>query len=112
MGDVQCVFCKIVAGEIPAKVEYQDEDVVGFRDIKPAAPVHLIMVPRKHISGLDKVGEGDVDLLGKIQLAIKMAAEKMGVSDGFLVNLNAGIYQEVPHIHYHLKGGFKKGGVE
>ncbi|MBI2008138.1 HIT domain-containing protein [Candidatus Amesbacteria bacterium] len=109
---MDCLFCKIVAGEVPAKLEYEDEEVVGFWDIKPAAPVHLIMVPRKHISGLDKVGEEDVDLLGKIQLAIKMAAEKMGVSDGFQVSLNAGYFQEVPHIHYHLKGGFAKGGVE
>ena len=109
---MDCLFCKIVGGEVPAKVEYEDEFVVGFRDVNPGAPVHLIMVPRKHISGLGKVSEEDVDLLGRIQLAISKAAQKLGVSDGFLVNLNAGYFQEVPHIHYHLKGGFKKGGVE
>lgn len=109
---MDCLFCKIVAGEVPAKVEYEDDFVVGFWDVNPVARVHLIMVPKRHISGLDRVSEGDVELLGKVQLAIKKAAEKMGIINGFQVNLNAGYFQEVPHIHYHLKGGFKKGGME
>lgn len=105
-----CIFCKIIAGEVPVTHEYSDAEVVVFKSNKPLASVHLLIVPRKHITSLKEVGDEDEKVLGKIQITARKMAEKFGITDGYKVSINAGKYQEVPHLHYHLLSGFKEGG--
>lgn len=102
-----CIFCKIVAGQIPAAVVYSDDDVFAFRDINPAAPKHVIVIPRKHIPSLVDAGPEDASLLGKMYLGANAVAKKEGLHDGFRCVLNCGrnAGQEVPHIHMHILGG-------
>ena len=103
-----CIFCRIVKGEIPADVVYKDEDVVAFRDINPQAPVHVLVVPCRHIAELNETADSDVELLGKlIRTAVKLAAQ-LGVAEtGYRLVLNQGrdAGQSVDHIHLHLLGG-------
>lgn len=103
MGD-ECIFCKIVDGLVSAKIEYQDDEVVAIWDVKPQAPVHVLVMPKKHVND---VKEADSIILGKLQKVIGELAEKLNITNGYQVLLNAGRYQEVPHLHYHLKGGMK-----
>jgi histidine triad (HIT) family protein len=104
---MDCLFCKIIAGEIPAKIIYQDEKVVAFDDINPQAPHHK-MVPRKHIATLNEVTEEDSALLGyMVQSATKLAKELKLAEKGYRVvfNCNSAGGQTVYHIHLHLLGG-------
>ena len=109
MAEKDCVFCKIVAGEIPSKQVYQDEEIIAFHDISPKTPVHILVVPQKHISKLSEADDSDGELLGKIQLVCAKVAEDAGIGDAFRVlNFNgerAG--QTVFHIHYHVRGGWE-----
>ena len=105
-----CVFCKIVAGEIPAKFVYEDEEIVAFPDIHPQADTHILIVPREHISGLPDVSDEHQKLLGRIQVKIAEIAKDQQVNSGYKVLVNAGRFQEVPHLHFHLLGGNQKGG--
>lgn len=110
MGD--CIFCKIINKEIPSKVVYEDERAMAFNDINPVAPVHVLIVPKKHIPSMNDIGEEDADYIFAIHMAAKKVAESLGISsDGFrLINncgKNAG--QTVFHLHYHLIGGRKLG---
>ena len=103
-----CIFCKIIKGEIPSKNVYEDEHVVAFHDISPIAPVHILMIPKKHISSLLDIKEEDKELLGHMHIALQEVAKEMGVADsGFRVVTNTGSHgqQTVFHIHYHLIGG-------
>jgi histidine triad (HIT) family protein len=107
----QCIFCKIVEGSIPAKIVYQDEDCVVFHDINPAAPVHLLMVPLKHVVSMQDILPEDALWLGRMlakvpQLAIQNGCNP-GPAGGFRLTTNAGIEggQEVPHLHFHILGG-------
>ena len=103
-----CVFCRIVAGEIPGDVVYRDNDVVAFRDINPQAPVHVVVVPRKHIASLNQFLEFDRDLLGKMMLAGKLVAKTEKVSEnGYRLVMNCGPDggQVVSHAHLHVLGG-------
>ncbi|MDP1743580.1 MAG: HIT domain-containing protein [Candidatus Amesbacteria bacterium] len=90
---------------MPVIKEYEDDEVVVFKSNRPEAPVHLLVVPRRHIESLKNAQDNDIQVLGKIQLMAKKMAEKFEISDGYKVMVNAGKFQEVPHIHYHLKGG-------
>lgn len=99
-----CVFCKIVAGEIPATKEYEDDSVVAFRDIHPSAPVHVLIVPKTHVVN---TAEADTALLGYLQKKAEELVTKLNISDGYQIILNGGRFREVPHLHYHLKGGMK-----
>jgi histidine triad (HIT) family protein len=105
-----CIFCKIVKGEIPSKKEYEDYDLVVFHDIHPLAPVHVLIVPRKHIPRLSETADSDRELLGKILIVAKTVASKLGISDAFRVTVanGEGAGQSVPHMHFHLTGGWKK----
>ncbi len=109
-----CVFCKIVAGKIPSTKVYEDEDVLAFNDINPLAPIHVLVVPKKHIDKLVSAQKEDVMLLGKIQLAAAEVAGKLGIEKAFRVlNANgAGAGQSVFHLHYHVRGGWKGGAPE
>ena len=110
MKEKDCVFCKIIAGELPANFEYEDEDVVAFRDIEPSAPTHVLVIPKRHIKSLAESKDADIELLGKIQIIAKKVAEKCNIADGFKVVTNSGAKagQIVHHIHYHVMGGWKK----
>ena len=103
-----CVFCKIAAGDIPSTRLYQDEDVVAFRDLHPQAPVHILIIPRKHIASVAEMNEEDVPLLGKICLVAKALAEQEGIAESgyrLIANTRKDSGQEVPHLHFHLIGG-------
>ena len=103
-----CIFCKIAAGAIPVKPVYQDEQLVAFADINPAAPVHALVIPRKHFASLADVGEADKELLGHAMLTLPKIAGQLGLAaDGFRVVLNTGKNggQTVMHLHWHILGG-------
>jgi histidine triad (HIT) family protein len=103
-----CIFCKIIKGEIPCKKEFEDEDVLVFHDTYPLAPVHLLVVPKKHISKLSDATADDQMLLGKIQLVAAKVAKDLGIGEAFRVlNANGTLAgQTVFHIHYHVRGGW------
>ncbi|MFV1917744.1 MAG: histidine triad nucleotide-binding protein [Patescibacteria group bacterium] len=105
-----CIFCKIVKGEIPSKKVYENDRVLVFHDINPVAPVHVLVIPKLHIKSLSGVKEKDRDILGEIQVVTAKAAEKLGISKAFrLVTASGGkAGQEIFHLHYHLVGGWKK----
>jgi histidine triad (HIT) family protein len=103
-----CLFCRIAAGKIPAKLVHQDEDAVAFVDINPQAPTHLLVIPRKHISTLNELAPEDDALLGRVfRVAAKLAAERGIAADGWraVVNTNRGAGQTVFHVHVHVLGG-------
>jgi histidine triad (HIT) family protein len=106
-----CIFCKIGRGEIPAKKVYEDDDFVAFHDINPAAPVHLLLIPRRHIASMQDVMPEDAGWLGRMMvLAPRLAAENgcnPGPQGGFRIVANSGVEggQEVPHLHLHIIGG-------
>ena len=104
---MDCLFCKIVAGDIPSEKLYEDDDVIAFRDINAQAPLHLLVVPRKHLASLDEAGVDDGELLGKILLVARRLAEDNGAAGGYRVvnNCGASAGQSVFHIHFHLLGG-------
>lgn len=105
---MDCLFCKIVNNEIPSKKVYEDEHVVAFHDINPIAPVHVLMIPKKHISSLLAIAPEDKELIGHLHLALQNVAETMDLKDsGFRVITNIGQHgqQTVFHLHYHLIGG-------
>ncbi len=106
-----CLFCKIIKGKTKTKFLYQDKDVVAFRDINPKAPIHVLIVPRKHIAKLQDIGDNDKELLGQIFLvARKMAQSEKIAESGYkvVVNCGEGAGQIVPHLHFHLLGGWRK----
>jgi histidine triad (HIT) family protein len=103
-----CIFCKIVMGEILSRKVYENESVLAFKDMNPQAPVHIIVIPKKHISGLIAVSRKDVEILGYVQLAVVEIAKKIPeMENGFRLVNNCGTDggQMIFHIHYHLLGG-------
>jgi histidine triad (HIT) family protein len=103
-----CIFCKIVAKEIPVQPVYEDEDVIAFPDINPQAPVHVLVIPKKHIANLLEATDEDQQLLAKIHSVIRRLAGELGVAnDGFrlVVNTKDNGGQTVHHLHFHLLGG-------
>jgi histidine triad (HIT) family protein len=103
-----CIFCKIIHGEIPSEIVYQDEEILAFKDIHPVAPVHILVIPKKHIASVNELTPEDAAVVGKIFLVIKDLAEKSGVAAaGYRVVANCGENggQEVGHLHFHLLGG-------
>jgi histidine triad (HIT) family protein len=105
--DPNCIFCKIAAGEIPSKKVYEDADAIAFHDIKPHAPVHFLIVPKKHIPSLMEVTPGDEALLGKLTALAPKLAQEQGLK-GFKLAVNTGREggQEVFHLHLHVLGGW------
>lgn len=103
-----CIFCKIAGGEIPAQVVLETDDVICFEDVNPQAPVHLLIVPKKHVTPRDESLIDDQQLIGKIYLCARQAAEQVGINQsGFRLISNTGkdAGQEVDHLHFHVLGG-------
>jgi len=108
MAEQNCLFCKIVAGEIPAAKIYEDERAVVFRDINPQAPTHALVIPRRHVASLNEASEADEALLGHLLLAAARVARAEGHADGgyrTVINTGAGAGQTVFHVHVHVLGG-------
>ncbi len=103
---MDCLFCKIVAGEIPARKFYEDDQVVAFHDIGPQAPVHFLVIPKRHIRTLNDLGEDDKGLLGHITFTAQRLARELGCEQGFrlVMNCNEQGGQTVYHIHMHVLG--------
>jgi len=107
-----CIFCKIIKGEIPSNKVYEDDEILAFHDINPAAPIHILVIPKKHISMLTDLRKEDEALVGKIYTTINKIAEKEGFKEqGYRVIANCGkdSGQEVMHIHFHILAGKKLG---
>lgn len=110
---MDCIFCKIINKEIPSKIVYEDDEVLAFEDIAPQAPIHIVVIPKKHIAKITEIEKEDETLIGKIYSVInKIAREKQIAEEGFRVIINCGENggQEVKHIHFHLLGGKKLSG--
>ena len=105
--DSNCIFCKIVRGEIPSRKVYEDDDVLAFHDIQPVAPVHFMLVPKKHIAMLSEATAADARVLGKILTLAGKLAREQGSPEGFRTIINTGRIgrQDVKHVHVHIIGG-------
>ncbi|MGB2884629.1 MAG: histidine triad nucleotide-binding protein [Dehalococcoidia bacterium] len=109
---MDCIFCRIISGEIPSDILYQDEQVVAFRDINPKATVHLLLVPRKHIKSVAELSEDEASIMGHLVTVANRLAREAGISEkGYRLVVNSGPEggQEVPHLHLHLLGGRQMG---
>lgn len=105
--NLDCIFCKIVNKEIPAEVVYEDDKIIAFKDIAPAAPVHILFIPKKHIDSVNFLNEEHIDLIGEVFLKMKEIAQKLDIADeGYRIVNNCGKLggQTVDHIHFHLLG--------
>ena len=102
-----CIFCKIVAGEIPADIVHQDEEVIVFRDVNPKADVHLLLVPKAHVASLDELTPEHDALVARMMRMLPQLAREQGLDRGYrtIINTGPGGGQEVPHLHIHLLGG-------
>lgn len=103
-----CLFCKILAGEIPAEVVFESETAVAFRDVNPQAPTHVLVIPRKHIATINDIDDEDQALVGSLYMAAKSIAASEGIAeDGYraVMNCNGSAGQSVFHIHLHVLGG-------
>ena len=103
-----CLFCKILAGDIPADIIYESDSVIAFRDISPQAPTHVLIIPRRHIATIHDLEESDRETIGNLYLAAKEIAADEGLSESgyrVVMNCNRGAGQSVFHIHLHLLGG-------
>ena len=107
-----CLFCKIIKGEIPSNKVYEDEEILAFKDINPVAPIHILVIPKKHIDSLAHMEKEDEMIVGKIYGVINKIAEEQGFKEnGYRVIVNCGkdAGQEVMHLHFHLLAGKKFG---
>jgi histidine triad (HIT) family protein len=112
MSDTSCLFCRIIAGEIPSKKVHEDDLAIAFHDISPQAPTHLLIVPKKHIASLNETSQDDQALLGHLTLVASKLAGQLGLAaNGYRTVINTGIGagQSVWHIHLHLLGGRELG---
>ena len=103
-----CLFCKIAAGEIPCDQVHADDDFIAFRDINPQAPVHVLVIPRRHLTSPNALSDDDADLAGRRQPAGTRVADQLGLADTgyrFVVNCGQDGCQTVPHLHLHILGG-------
>lgn len=108
-----CLFCKIINKEIPAAIRYEDDRFMAFDDINPKAKVHILLIPKKHISSIAALDESDSSLIGQMVLLAKKIAEDSGIAEGFRLVFNSGADsgQEVDHLHMHILGGNRLGPI-
>lgn len=107
-----CIFCRIIAKEIPSEVLYEDEDILAFKDINPVAPVHILLIPKKHIISVNDLIDQDAQVIGRIFIVLKKLAAQLGIAEsGYRVVTNTGKDggQVVDHLHFHLIGGKELG---
>lgn len=107
-----CLFCKIVKGEIPSNKVYEDEDILAFYDINPATPIHILVIPKKHIANHNDLTDEDSELIAKMHRVINQIAEEKGFKEkGYRLIMNCGedSGQEVKHLHFHILAGKKMG---
>ena len=105
---MDCIFCQIASGKIPSDIVYQDKEIVAFRDINPKAPVHILIIPKKHIASLNQLSQSDTALMGRMVAVASRLAKDEGVAEkGYRLTINCGKEggQLVPHLHMHLLGG-------
>jgi histidine triad (HIT) family protein len=102
-----CLFCRIIRGELPSKKIYEDADSCAIEDIRPQAPTHVLIIPKKHIRGLKEAETEDAEVLGHLQLVAAQIARERGIEDGYrtILNVGPGAGQSVFHLHLHLIGG-------
>lgn len=109
---MDCLFCKIVAGDIPSSKVYEDEQILAFRDIAPAAPVHVLFIPKAHIAGVREITAENAAVVAHIFSMIPQVAQELGITDYRVVSNNgADAGQTVHHLHFHLLGGATLGGM-
>ena len=108
---MDCLFCKIIAGEIPSEKGYEDGNVLAFKDINPQAPVNILVIPKTHIESADKITENNNSEVGAVFAAIPKIAAESGLANGYRVVTNVGEdgCQSVKHLHFHILGGTKLG---
>ncbi|MGN1110552.1 MAG: histidine triad nucleotide-binding protein [Oscillospiraceae bacterium] len=106
---MDCIFCKIIAGEIPSTKVYEDDEILAFRDINPQAPTHILVIPKKHIAGVHEINAENSAIVAKIFVKIAEIAKQEGLENGYRVVSNVGEDggQTVPHLHFHILGGKK-----
>ena len=104
-----CIFCKIIKGEIPSDKVYEDDEILAFKDINPIAPIHVLIIPKKHIDSINEINNEDELLIGKIFIVIKKLAKEFNLDNGYRIVNNCGEDggQAVKHLHFHLLGGRK-----
>ena len=105
---MDCLFCRIIAGEIPSDKVYEDEDLFAFRDIDPKAPTHILVIPKMHIQSVNQIDKDNADLISKAYLVLKKLAEEESIQQSgyrIVVNTNEDGGQTVGHLHFHLLGG-------
>ena len=110
--DENCIFCKIIKGEMPSNKVYEDDEILAFKDINPAAPIHILVIPKKHIKSLAEMKDGEEKIISEIYKVINEIAEKQGFKEkGYRVIVNCGKDggQEVGHLHFHLLAGKQLG---
>lgn len=102
-----CIFCRIAGKDVAAKIVHEDDEIVAFRDLSPQAPVHVLVIPRRHIASLDHAVEADRELLGRMMLVAKAVAEQERLASGYRIvtNCGPGAGQSVLHLHLHVLGG-------
>src|SRR4051812_13725250 len=102
-----CLFCKIVNKEIPSQIVFENDHVLAFKDIHPAAPTHILVIPKKHVVGIHEAAREDAEMLGELMLAGRTVAEEQGLAKGYrlVVNNGADAGQSVLHLHLHVLGG-------
>ncbi len=107
-----CLFCKIVKGEVPSNKVYEDDEILAFYDINPATPIHILVIPKKHITTHNEVGKEDIELMGKIHMVINQISEENGFKENgyrLIVNCGENGGQEIKHLHFHILAGKKMG---
>ena len=107
-----CLFCKIVKGEVPSNKVYEDDEILAFHDINPATPIHILVIPKKHITTHNDLEKEDIELMGKIHMVINQIAEENGFKENgyrLIVNCAEDGGQEVKHLHFHILAGKKMG---
>lgn len=109
---MDCLFCKIVAGEIPSAKVYEDDLILAFKDIAPAAPVHVLFIPKDHLAGVRDITADNADVVAHIFSVIPQVAKELGITDYRVVSNNGpDACQSVQHLHFHLLGGTQMGGM-
>ncbi|MCL2108819.1 MAG: histidine triad nucleotide-binding protein [Oscillospiraceae bacterium] len=104
-----CIFCKIATNQLPSEKVYSDEEIIAFKDINPQAPVHILVIPKRHIISADELTKDDIELAGRMILIAQQIARQFHLDGGYRIQTNIGADggQVVPHLHFHLLGGKK-----